>query len=709
MRSRRLGCRFSEGPSRLGGQQCRRERRGVRLLAMVAAGILLLVVLESPLARAAFPSAPELEAPPPPVDAQPASVIGPAAEPRPVPLGEVTQAWDNTTFAPTSLYESVPVGFADDGANVSIRAPYGEFRLAKRTAFAIRVRHLRSDEETLSIFSAKCGDRLSVPRTGSVLEASAEVLSFNYSLHANGAGVGDMQVVYRFQQTTNKITATFSPAASVDPSSCRVAWLILTPYRVLETADPADGEEDIGQGDLRVVSLAAPSAQLWREHGGAHGIRLDFADAARDWERTYAGRFDFAGWSGNAVLISFAPGHLMIDPTLITNTAAAQASRYSSQRKTLFDGSRYWAFWYDGAIKYASSVDGKSWPTTFASDIPGNPTNLPHSFTVANFGKTLVVVWVADGKTAIRMATGEIKGDWIKWDSSASQPQSLAYTTADLPFDSPAVATFVSRSEIAVTWVEAGSAAQFVYLLRYLCIGTNGFLCSAGQFTETFVGFFTHALTRAFPVAFNGDQGYVAVFYASPSDPINVFEHWTTAPRGWCRYTIDSDPAHVIGEDPLDYLAATPSDQYISVFWKASVSGQYKIFQRDVGAGLDCPLQPENELYSGSFKPRYLSAGTEQDGRSVYLFWQRQNSTDGPYFLYYARVTPEAGAAAETPPWMPSYTTLEYITSAAASNRFIPLMYTNGTSLYFVNYPLPLDGESAGTPWGQVVGAPSLT
>src|SRR5205823_7225157 len=95
---------------------------------------------------------------------------------------------------------------------------------------------------------------------------------------------------------------------------------------------------------------------------GGPDLLLDASDAASDFGATYAGKLNFTGRFGNAVISTFLPGHLDIDPKYIASTPST-ATAYSVQRKTFYDGQRSWLFWQSNptTISYSSSVDGMNW------------------------------------------------------------------------------------------------------------------------------------------------------------------------------------------------------------------------------------------------------------------------------------------------------------------------------------------------------------
>src|SRR3989442_2894796 len=227
---------------------------------------------------------------------------------------------------------------------------------------------------------------------------------------------------------------SFVPSSGLLSDQFQIVWLTFTTFDIVDvTTMPADVEqrfEDLkGYGGVlqfppnyEVLSAVGMPSTVVKPTKGADlnkessGLHINVDDASNDSPSTYAGKFGFAGYSGNAVVTTFAAGHLSIDPQLVMDGSQQDATASSGvQRKTFYDGYRYWLFWKDkgpnnrDAIKYKSSLDGKNWnPSAGALLVEvASGGNLNLGFTVTNSGNTVVVLWV-DGaaNTIIKMVSG---------------------------------------------------------------------------------------------------------------------------------------------------------------------------------------------------------------------------------------------------------------------------------------------------------------
>jgi len=628
-----------------------------------------------------------------------------------VPPGEVFNA--QTGIPPVEVREHQPVRREESDRGFSFLTQYGRFSVATDLPYLTSASSFDT-EKAASMFTVLEGDVLLVPGAPVNYSVSDEGFEIRYGVYQESIRKGNVSVVYRFAEGSNKITVSFDPLPHVGDATAKIVWLTFTPYDAVALAD-AIGEDasfadvaadGLGRLDLRglgsVFSIGDTGYEVKIKPlpGSSDLVEFDFHDAQSDWDGSYVGNIMFSGRSGNVVLVVFSPGLRTIDPKLIIGPVPSDATKYSIQRKAFFDGERYWAFWWNGTIKYASSIDGNAWSAVL-SDVPWGSEAMPYSFTVANYGKTVAVLWIPAAFT-VRIATGVVKEDWIKWDD-VGQPKSFLTSG-----DGPVAATFTNTGELVFTSVSPSPLPR-AYLGRLACVATNGVPCSTLRW-ETEVAAYdamTSDPARAIPVAFNGDQGYVAVVYASPTNPPNVFVHGNIGTTLLPPCTVTLAPGYTIGQsdDPAFYMTATASGRYVSVFWKVYTGTVYRVLHYNVDVTCHS-YAAENSgiLYEDSTnKPTYLSAGSESDGINAYVFW----TSGSPRKLYYTRTYENESGTTETPGWLASFTDPNYVTAAASASRFIPILTMKGTDLYYINWPLPFDGvASPQNPWAQLLGAP---
>src|SRR5206468_2916479 len=110
--------------------------------------------------------------------------------------------------------------------------------------------------------------------------------------------------------------------------------------------------------------------------------------------------------------------------------------------------------------------------------------------------------------------------------------------------------------------------------------------------------------------------------------------------------------------------------------------------------------------------PHYLAAGTEWDGKAMYLFsaYKYVGSGSSSETIQYARVVPNYQVFYSDALWTKSsYAAPTYLSVPEVSGRFIPLMFgcdaasptcNNAQGVYFVSYPLISDTNNGPrNPW----------
>jgi len=612
----------------------------------------------------------------------------------------------------------------EDGRNLTYVTPYGNLVVDKDRPFFVRLRH--TGEETAAVFAAKFRSLPLLPGNGSY-SANQTTLRLYYTLYRlpSGAVMGNMSVSVSFLPERNKITARFTPASGRSAEDFQVVWLGFTTHKVVVTADPAEPEKELDRmgpldnndiGDTgRVVTFKA-------HRGAVRRNLMDFADAQADWERTFAGQYQFGDRTGSAAMVVFKPGRLVVDPALVAYPSTTDAAKYSTQRKTFFDGERYWLFWYDGGIKYISSADGIAW-SSVATDIPQNPGNIAFSFTVVNIGRLVALVWVGkDGSGAnkqLLLITGQVEGEMIKWSTSAPR----LILSATCTFTEPATATFTSQGQLAIAHIQQCTSPEVhkrVLFLRYTC---SGAICSSGTYVSTRVDdpIVNRDYTMAVPVAFNGDNGTVAIFYAATDENwLNYRVDFASSPASSCDawYQIDWKRGT---SDLKNYFAAAPSGGRVVAFYVyKSPSGGTPWHIKGISVFTNCAALYDSDVSINlAYEPLYVSAGTQPDGMTLNVFWSQATLLSaGKRRLHYGWTIPNQGAYAsrEEAPWAASYEDPLHISTAALSSRFAPLVFATVATnpaydyLYFSSYPLPVDSSAAPSylPWGQSITSPGF-
>src|SRR6266480_5732099 len=413
--------------------------------------------------------------------------------------GSITQSWDNASIV-SGIVEDRDLRLIENDTQLVSETPYGNFVLNKDSPYFVGLSGVEDingiNKVADSAFSALFKGSILEPVDGKLDSASRDLVVFHYSLVAGNESTGQLNVTYEFKRGGNKISASFVPSIG-SPEDFQIAWLTFTTFDILEVSTmPADIEqrfEDLQafDGGIQLGSDFLPNigtastvvkptkgASQNRDQAGLH-INLEDAQKGGDWSGTYAGTLTFGNRTGNAVVSTFAPGHLTIDPTLILSSVPQDATSFSLQRKTFSDGERYWLFWkvtlgsnptYD-QIDYESSIDGRTWATVRAAVTLASGNHLTYNFAVTNNGKTVAILWYDSASTkAIQMRTGLIAQETILWDDAGHQLYLGGYD-----INRPVSAAFTSQqSMFAVTWGDTGGG---IGSEMYICTGqgSSGF------------------------------------------------------------------------------------------------------------------------------------------------------------------------------------------------------------------------------------------
>ncbi len=655
---------------------------------------MLVIVADSNVVRAA-----SADSPPSPAgtdggnNTAPPPVIPPPVPPqsqRPVEPGTITQGWDNGSPV-SQVRDRRDVTLLNSTNETTYETAYGYFVLNKSAPYFVSVLSPDGTGTTIadSAFLVSFEGLLLQPAKGVIDKATPGELSFHYGLYLNGTLQGTMTVDYRFQQGKNNITASFAPLITL-ASQFKIVWLTFTSWDIIDvTTMPADVEqrfEDLrGYGGVlqfpptyQVLSATGMVDTVVKPYKGADfnkeaaGLHLNVDDAIKDSPSTYAGKFSFGTHSGNAVFTTFAVGHLAIDPQLITGAFPQDAPSFSGlQRKTFFDGQRYWLFFIRSAenvISYTSSLDGKNWnPLSILVTTGGT---LSQGFTVTNSGKTVVIVWIDSvSNDHIQIVSGAIQEDGIFWDATNN------YYAGHTVVSPPSAALTLDGLGLGITYLFNSAISTTLVLQRFECSRGVGQVSSCG--TQTAIGSGDNPTTvSAYAVVVALFGNYLAVFYAAGPDSSHTqFQGLIYSVNGGfvCQSTILSFTLAFTTDWYTHglFTAATsvgPNGLYASLFFLNTVDGY--IYQYDLDGSCNFPQDTTNpSAISAGTNAEFLTAGTEQDGQALYLFYI--TGSTGSRRINYLRVVPNQSLLipATYIPFLAAYNESWYVTAASVSSN----------------------------------------
>src|SRR2546428_4553281 len=636
-------------------------------------------------------------------DTAPPPVVTPPPPPdelqRSVEPGTITQGWDNSSPV-SQIRDQRDVALLSSTNETTYETAYGYFVLNQSAPYFVSV--LSPDGTGTKIadsaFLVRFQGMLLQPANGTVDNVTSGQLSFHYGLYLNASLQGTMTVDYRFRQDTNNITVSFAPSSGVPSDQFQIVWLSFTTFDIVDvTTMPADVEqrlEDLkGFGGLvmipsnyEVLSATGMTDTVVKPTKGASfnreaaGLHVNVDDALNDSPSTYAGKFSFAGYSGNAVVTMFAAGHLTIDPQLIAPVQLQAAKEFSGiQRKTFFDGDRYWLFVIRSAsnvISYTSSTDGRNWDPLSIAHTTNPSGTLAYGFTVINSGKTVVVLWTDSAwPYAIQVKTGLIAADSIQWDAVGHQLYDGNGTGNTIR--RPVSAAFTSQgSQFGLTWSDTGGAIGFA---RYTCTGQG----SSGLSPCA-----TQVLSGAVDWGYGASGGYqyslVAPFNDGSGSIARVkVDSVPLDGKSYIRAKVYRDDGTSCG-DTYDLVATgeASGDDWMNLgFFTATAAGPYVdlfvwVYKDPIGFVFDNIVRREIDSNCAELQPitiavnaidaKYLTSGVESTGGAAYLFF----GSGSPTTIHKVRAIPGNRWAFNEEPIISSlspYTNSSYLTAASVS------------------------------------------
>ncbi|TET89105.1 MAG: tetratricopeptide repeat protein [Methanomassiliicoccales archaeon] len=207
--------------------------------------------------------------------------------------------------------------------------------------------------------------------------------------------------------------------------------------------------------------------RITNEGGDSVYLQPPFAYEENDYsEKTY-GRFSGTVSESTVRLITDIPlvwlrserrqYPIVIDPTVTVNTTnESEPTSYSNQRKVFYDGSYYWAFWYnysDGVAPsntfYEYSADGQDWSGLEQEAFTSNNVHVA-SVWYHDTGSEKIVYIASGGLSSsnVIVRRGTISGTSITWGSE--------YAATVCAKSQAVKVAFISRSSDGYIWVISG-------------------------------------------------------------------------------------------------------------------------------------------------------------------------------------------------------------------------------------------------------------
>lgn len=251
---------------------------------------------------------------------------------------------------------------------------------------------------------------------GKILSAVDERLEISYSLiDALSKAAWDMTVVYDFEEGKRpKITASVV-APDADMKGWNIAWVIIPGEDA--TVDESDAQWAGASLDDVLGKRPSSSDLSITLNVGPEKLTIDWNDAAEgdlSVARHDARSEGTPEKERRSLVISFREGEEVIDPAIVGETASAEATGFTCQRKVFWYDNIYWLFYNSGtAICYRYSADGITWSSEVdlpQSTAPGSNSGFDVAFRDGN----LMIGW-CDASSTVYVKKGTVVGTTVQW------------------------------------------------------------------------------------------------------------------------------------------------------------------------------------------------------------------------------------------------------------------------------------------------------
>ncbi|MGI0149062.1 MAG: hypothetical protein ACREDF_05980, partial [Thermoplasmata archaeon] len=212
-------------------------------------------------------------------------------------------------------------------------------------------------------------------RNATVLEVTSTRLVASHEVSVAKLSIARIETITEFfSDRPPKISARWSPLA--DSGVTQLAWFVVSNDKVIRYGSESYLEfgnlttRTAVSDDDSEVEVGDPSMASGKEAV----IHIDWSDSPRG-TKAYAGPISTPWGNQSGVIFVFEDGLREVDPTVFAQSSSSTATAYSSQRKVLWTGDRYWVFYQTSTdIVYRTTVDGTSWAParTAVSGIPAS-------------------------------------------------------------------------------------------------------------------------------------------------------------------------------------------------------------------------------------------------------------------------------------------------------------------------------------------------
>jgi len=338
--------------------------------------------------------------------------------------------------------------------------PFGNFTFPKATPHRMRLLAATGVAVDAAWFDASIAR--SVEGTSEVVSRDATTFVAVHQLLVDGTAVAEIRTTFEFfPNRSPKISAALTPLVKLD--SPQLVWMVLTKDRAAEFGNTKISDLDnvtdlvlVDDPDLQ-IDVGTP-AML---DGDQPTMSVNWSDAPLG-TVTLAGRIQSRIGNQSGVIVYFPSGVTEVDPTVFATSTSPTATGYSSQRKVIWDGEKYWVFYDAGGstgISYRTTPDGITW--TPARTVGTGA--ISKGFDVDARGPAVALAWYDNGYS-LMFRKGTFYTDIVAWDAT----RTLWTATSNPPAPSVAIAMDgsywvaghrVFRSPDSVNWSDITTTA----------------------------------------------------------------------------------------------------------------------------------------------------------------------------------------------------------------------------------------------------------
>lgn len=616
------------------------------------------------------------------------------------PLGNGSVEW---TLDPPSGMATIAGSRPSLGESKEVyfyNTPFGNYTFPKSSPHRLRLLASRGDAVTAwfePVLSVKATEG-----TGKVDLANDTTIATTHEIIADGIAVALVHSTFVFfPDRPPKASAELTPLVEID--SLQLAWILATNETTVHAGaayligfrnwteamalDDSDARVEIGPADI--------------SEGKEPTAWIDWSDAPEG-TMAYGGQIQTTAGTVGGISILFPEGVGQVDPTVFATSTSSTATGYSSQRKILWNGERYWVFYDTGSgVGYRTTPDGLFW-----SDPRTVPTGtLSRGFDVDATGSTAILAWYSGNTLKFRKGTLYI--DSIAWDSE----QTISTAAATPPPPSVTVAGD-GRYWVAGHKVYRWNGAAWEDKT------TSSWNGNVGSTSAAFV-LPLHGLRGATSV-----EGWVYAVLNFNPDP-NWLQLlvglYNLSSGGWTEHSFTLSQAAV---PRYDTISAIITDTVLSLVYSgaANQNSNADVYFRQVGftgSGFDFWADTEFLVAQGEFAPYYPSLSVGPPGK-FFAFWRAKSQAE--WVVRNSTGSPSAGGTWWSPPSSlfpvtPGQSPSWLSTPRTLHNRAV-VAWREGAgcgstcNLLFGVVPLTDDfGGSSAHPWaraGLSVGAPLI-